>query len=292
MIGQQDNHTSVPAGKTYTNTKDQLTTNLSQNQTRNQDSLDQNQNQNLIPTLMKTQQELGTLQSLVNLFTKVYNFLKQKTHQELSNHYTKFPHLFRQGSHQQTYTYYRNQQLNALALLHLMRNNPGLRCHKPPLLPLPRPTLPNLRELLLHQPQYHLPVDLLLETKYKPVFMQHSNKMEDLLEVIMEEEEAHQAEDTLEGANQEADQLPPSPRFQYLLLLTFSPWEPYLESSAETGPKPLTLWKGCWDISDPTLELLDLTPQYKELPSPSPSSKGKKSLDGHATWEGGSTSST
>ena len=73
--------------------------NLSQDQTRKQDSLDQNQNQNLILTLTKTQQELGTLQSLVSLFTKVYNFLKQKTHQELSNHYAKFPHLLRQDSH-------------------------------------------------------------------------------------------------------------------------------------------------------------------------------------------------
>jgi hypothetical protein len=98
---------------------DQLTTNLSQDQMRKQDSLDQNQSQNLIPTLTKTQQELETLQSLVNLFAKVYDFLKQKTHQELLNHYVKFPHLFRQGSHQQTYTYYCHQQLNALALLHL-----------------------------------------------------------------------------------------------------------------------------------------------------------------------------
>ena len=64
----------------------------------------------------------------------------------------------------------------------------------------------------------------------------------------------------LEEANQEADHPPLSPRFQYLPLLTFSPWEPYLESSAETGPKPLTLWKSCWDISDPTPELPDLTP--------------------------------
>jgi hypothetical protein len=106
---------------------------------------------------------------------------------------------------------------------------------------LPRPILPNLRELPLHQPQYHLLADLLLKTKYEPVFTQHSNEMEDLLEVIMEEEEAHQAEDPLEKANQEADQLPPSPMFQYLPLLMFGPWEPYLESSAETGPKPLTL---------------------------------------------------
>ena len=115
--------------------------------------------------------------------------------------------------------------------------------------------------------------------------------MEDLLEVILEQE-AHQAEDTLEEANQEADQPPPSPRFQYLLLLMFRPWEPYLESLVETGPNPLTLWKSCWDISDPTPESPDLTPQYEELPSPSPSSKGKKSLDGHATWEGGLTDST
>ena len=63
------------------------------------DQLTMNPSQNLILTLMKTQQELGTLQSLVNLFTKVYDFPKQKTHQELSNHYAKFPHLFRQDSH-------------------------------------------------------------------------------------------------------------------------------------------------------------------------------------------------
>ena len=123
---------------------------------RKQDSPDQNQSQNLMSILTKIQQELGTLQSLVNLFTKVYDFLKQKTHQELSNHYTKFPHLFRQGSHQQTYTYYCHQQLNSLALQHLAQNNPGLQCHKPPLLPLPRPILPNLKELMPHQPQYHL----------------------------------------------------------------------------------------------------------------------------------------
>ena len=72
----------------------------------------------------------------------------------------------------------------------------------------------------------------------------------------MEEEEAHQVEDPLEEANQEVDQLLPLPRFQYLPLLTFGPWEPYLESSVETGQKPLTLWKSCWDISDPTPELL------------------------------------
>jgi hypothetical protein len=247
---QQDNHISAPAEKTSTNTKDQSTMNPSQDQMRKQDPLDQNQNQNLIPTLTRTQQELGTLQSLVNLFTKVYDFPKQKTHQELLNHYAKFPHLFRQDSHQQTYMYYRHQQLNALALLHLVQNNPGLQCHKPPLLPLPRLILPNLRKLLLHQPQYHLPEDLLLRNKYKLVFMQHSDEMKDLLEVIMEEEEA----------NQEVDQPPLLPRFQYLQLPTFGPWEPYLESSAETGPKPLTLWNSCWDISDPILESLDLTP--------------------------------
>ena len=139
-------------------------------------------------------------------------------------------------------------------------------------MPLPRPILPNPKELLLHQPQYHLLADLLLKTKYELVFTQHSDKMEDLLEVIMEEEDAHQVEDPLEEANQEVDQPPPSPRFQYLLLPTLSPWEPYLESSVETGQKPLTLWKSCWDISDPTPELPDLTPQYKESPSPSPSS--------------------
>ena len=65
-------------------------------------------------------------------------------------------------------------------------------------------------------------MDLLPKTKYKLVFTQHSNKMEDLLKVILEEE-AHQAEDTLEEANQEADQPPPSPKFQYLLLPTFRP---------------------------------------------------------------------
>jgi hypothetical protein len=43
-------------------------------------------------------------------------------------------------------------------------------------------------------------VDLLLKNKYEPVFTQHSDEMEDLLEVILEEE-AHQAEDTLEEAN-------------------------------------------------------------------------------------------
>jgi hypothetical protein len=75
-------------------------------------------------------------------------------------------------------------------------------------LPLPRPILPNLRELPLHQPQYHLPADLLLKTKYKLVFTQHSDEMEDLLEVIMEEEGAHQVKDNLEEANQEVDQLP------------------------------------------------------------------------------------
>ena len=101
--------------------------------------------------------------------------------------------------------------------------------------------------------------------------MQHSDEMEHLLEVILEEE-AHQAEDTLEEANQEADQPPPLPKFQYLPLPTFGSWELYQESSVETGLKPLTLWKSCWDISDPTLELPDLTPQYKESPSPSPSS--------------------
>jgi hypothetical protein len=157
-------------------------------------------------------------------------------------------------------------------------------------LPLPRPILPNLKELL-PQPQYHLPVDLLLKTEYDLVYMQCSNEMEDLLEVILKEE-AHQAEDTLEEAKQEVDQLPPLPKFQYLLLLTFGPWEPYLESSAETGPKPLTLWKSCWDISDPSLELPDLTPRYEESPLPSPLSMGKKSLDGHATWEDESTTTS
>ena len=99
-------------------------------------------------------------------------------------------------------------------------------------------------------------------------------------------------EDHLEEANQEAEQLPPSPRFQYLPLPMFGPWEPYIESSAETGLKPLTLWKNCWDISDPTPESPDLTPRYEEPPLPSPSSKGKRSLDGHVIWEGGSTNST
>jgi hypothetical protein len=151
IIGQQDNHTLAPAGKTYTNTMDQSIMNESQDQMRKQDSLNQNQSQNLIPTLMRTQQELGTLQSLVNLFTKVYDYLKLKTHQELSSHYAKFPHLCKQDLHWQTYTYYCHQQLNALALLYLARLNPGLQCHKPPLSPLPRPILPNLKELL-HQP--------------------------------------------------------------------------------------------------------------------------------------------
>jgi hypothetical protein len=55
-------------------------------------------------------------------------------------------------------------------------------------LPLPRPILPNLRELLLHQPQYHLLADLLLKTECEPVFTQHSDEMKDLLEIIIEEE--------------------------------------------------------------------------------------------------------
>ena len=204
--GQQDNHTSVLTERTSMNMMDQSTMNPSQDQMRKQDFLDQNQSQNLIPTLTKTQQELGTLQSLVNLFTKVYDFPKQKMHQELLNHYMKFPHLFRQDSHRQTYMYYHHQQLNALALLHLAQNNQGLQCHKPILLPLPRPILPNLRELPPHQPQYHLSADLLLKTEYELVFMQHSDEMKDLLEVIMEEEEeAHQVEDPLEEANQEVD---------------------------------------------------------------------------------------
>ena len=40
--GQQATYTPAPAGKTSMNTMDQLTMNLSQDQTRKQDSLDQN----------------------------------------------------------------------------------------------------------------------------------------------------------------------------------------------------------------------------------------------------------
>ena len=57
----------APAGKTYTNTMDDLKMSQNQDQMRKQDSLNQNQSQNLIPTLTRKQQELGTLQSLANL---------------------------------------------------------------------------------------------------------------------------------------------------------------------------------------------------------------------------------
>jgi hypothetical protein len=98
----------------------------------------------------------------------------------------------------------------------------------------PPPILPNLRELQ-HLPHYHLPQDLLLNNKYKPAYIKPLDKMKNLLEVILEE--AHQVEED----NQEADQLPQLPKFQYLLLPMFGPWEPYLKSSVEIGPKPSTL---------------------------------------------------
>ena len=111
--------------------------------------------------------------------------------------------------------------------------------------------------------------------------MKPLDEMEDLLEVILKEED-----------NQEVEQLPQLLNFQYLPLLMFGQWEPYLKSLVETGPKLSTLWMKCWDISKPTQELQVSTPQYEELPSLSHLSKGTKPLNRHATWEGGSTDST
>src|SRR6266850_3335049 len=103
--------------------------------------------------------------------TKLTN--KSVTHQLLSNHYVKFPHYEKPSQPQAHYLtkglvspYYRHQQLNALALLHLRRNNlrlypltwqqqqqlqqPRYNClFKPQQLePLPLPPLQQIKEYM------------------------------------------------------------------------------------------------------------------------------------------------
>src|SRR6267142_1259678 len=92
---------------------------------------------------------------------------KSVTHQSLSNHYMKFPHYERPVHPPAHYhmqglvsPYYHHQQLNALALLHLRRNNLRLylltrqqqwynRLYKvQPLEPLPLPPLQQIKEYM------------------------------------------------------------------------------------------------------------------------------------------------
>jgi len=148
---------------------------------------------------------------------------KSATHQLLSNHYAKFPHYKKPPQPWIHYhikglvsPYYRHQQLNALALLHLRRNNLCLypltwqqqlqrqqqwynqlrKVHQ--LEPLPLPSLQQIREYV---------------TDFKPLCKD--------LETPVEEED-HQEKDHLEEVHPEVevqDQSPPPlPKAQYLRL--------------------------------------------------------------------------
>jgi hypothetical protein len=110
----------------------------------------------------------------------------------------------------------------------------------------------------------------------------------DHLEEILKE--VHPEETPEEVHPEEEDNQPPQlRRYQYLLLPMYELWEPYPESLKGTDPKQIALWKKYWDTSEPTLESQDSTPQSERLPLPSHSSKEKTSLDGHETWDDGST---
>src|SRR6267142_2671111 len=151
---------------------------------------------------------------------------KSVTHQLLSNHYMKFPHYEKLSQPLAYYLekglvspYYRHQQLNTLALLHLQCNNPHLHL------------LTWQQQLQLQQQRYNrlfktrhlepLPLPSLQQIKeYVTDFEQLCEGLETLEEDHQEEdhqEEDHPEEDHLEEDHpEEQDQsLPPLPKAPY-----------------------------------------------------------------------------
>jgi len=145
---------------------------------------------------------------------------KSATHLSLSNHYAKFPHYEKPSQTPYYYLskglvspYYHHQQLNALALLHLWRNN--LRLHP----------LTWQQQLQLQQQQYNRLFKLRpLEPLPLPSLQQINESMIDfdwLCEGTQEDhqQEDHQQEDLEEDLEEEVlaqDQSPlPLPKAPY-----------------------------------------------------------------------------
>jgi len=150
---------------------------------------------------------------------------KSATHLLLSNHYKKFPHYEKPSQTPDHYLtkdpvspYYRHQQLNALALLHLRRNNLRLhpltwqqqlqlqqqrynRLFKPQQLePLPLPSLQQIRE-------YETDFEQLCEGTQED-HQQEDHQQED-------HPEDHREEDPEEEAEAQDQSPPPLPKAPY-----------------------------------------------------------------------------
>jgi len=163
---------------------------------------DQTPHQKQNPTKTKENNEQNQAQK-----TKLTD--KSTTHLSLSNHYTKFPHYEKPSQPLHYFLskglvspYYRHQQLNALALLHLRRNN--LHIHP----------LTWQQQLQLQQQRYnHLFKPRQLEPLQLPSLQQineYKTDFERLCEGIQEDhpEEDHQ-QDHLEEEAETRDQSPP-----------------------------------------------------------------------------------
>jgi len=213
-IGCQENHIWENSETTFTNTTEIATPHPDQ-ETKLADQIPhQRQNQDKI----KGNNEQNQVQK-----TKRIN--KSATHLFLSNHYAKFPH-YEEPSQPPSHflskglisPYYRHQQLNALALLHLRRNN--LQLHPSTW----------LQQLQLQQRRYNHrfkqrqlePLQLLPPLQQ---IKEYETDFRQLCEGIQEDhlEEDHPEEDHLEEDHQEdhleeeaQDQSPPPlPKARY-----------------------------------------------------------------------------
>jgi len=210
---RSESHTWENSGTTSITTTETVTPRLDQETKTTDQTLCQKQN----PTKSKESNEQNQAQK-----TTLTN--KSATHLSLSNYYKKFPHYEKPPQTPEYYLtkdlvppYYRHQQLNALALLHLRRNN--LRLH----------LLTWQQQLQLQQQRYNrlfkpqqlepLPLPSLQQIKeYKTDFeqpcegTQEDHQQEDHLE-------DHLEEDPEEEAQAQAQSPPPLPKAPYRQLL-------------------------------------------------------------------------
>jgi len=202
----QANHTWENPERTFTTTTEIVIPHPSQKMKLTDQTLHQKQN----PLKTKGNNEQNQAQK-----TKPTN--KSITHQLLSNHYVKFPHYEKPTQPAAHYIakglvspYYRHQQLNALALLHLRHNN--LRLYP----------LTWQQQLQLQQQQYnHLFRAHRLEPLPLPSLQQIKEYMTDFKQ-LCEGLETLAEEDHLEEVHQEVEvqdrSPPPLPKAQYLWL--------------------------------------------------------------------------
>jgi len=196
-IGLPINHTSENVETTSTTTMEIATPHPDQETKISNQIPHQKQN----PTKAKGNNEQ-------NQVLKMKPINKSATHQLLSNHYAKFPHYEEPPQTPAYYLtkglvslYYRHQQLNTLALLHLQHNN--LRLHP----------LSWQQQLQLQQQRYnHLFKLRQLEPLPLPPLQQIKEYVTDFERLCEGMQEDHQEEDHQEEEHREAeaqDQSPP-----------------------------------------------------------------------------------